>query len=190
MALDAEAVVVAGTGHLWVAPVGSTLPAPNSDPTADPDTAFAELGYTSTDGVTVTSTADISEFEAWQATTAIRRSRRVQVQEMTADLLEWNENTVVAAFGGGEVTSSGGFYTYTFPVAGEALKEYAVVLDVQDGERNMRIVIPRMNSGLEDVETQFNKENMAVLPITLRSLAADDAPYVIFDDAAAFAAAS
>ena len=190
MPFDAEAVVVAGTGHLYLAPTGTTLPAPNTDPTAELTGAWRECGYTATDGVTLRGTAEITEFEAWQATTAIRRSRKLQVQEIQCDLLEWTENTLIAAFGGGSISESGGFPTYTFPVAGDALAEYAVVLDVTDGDRNMRIVVPRMNSGLEDVEVQFNKENMAVLPLSLKSLAADVAPYIISDDVAAFAASS
>lgn len=183
MALDSAEVVVAGTGHLYLGAVGATLP--TTIPTATP-TGFVELGYFATDGATLKGSADISEFEAWQATTAIRRSRKLQVQEISGDLLQWNENTVVAAFGGGSFTS----LKYTFPVAGDALAAYAVVLVVTDGARSLCVVVPSMNSGLEDVEVQFNKENMAVLPINLKSLATTVAPYIIFDDAVAFAPSS
>lgn len=186
MALDSAEVVVAGTGHLSLAAVGTTLPTA----TTTALTGFVELGYFATDGATLKGSADISEFEAWQATTAIRRSRKLQVQEISGDLLQWNENTVIAAFGGGAITTSGGEYKYTFPIAGDALASYAVVLDITDGDRNMRIVVPEMNSGLEDVEVQFNKENMAVLPISLKSLATATAPYILFDDAAAFVPSS
>jgi hypothetical protein len=190
MALDAAEVVVAGTGHLWLAPVGTTLPAENSDPTAALASAFVELGYFAEDGATLAGAPEISEFNAWQSTTAIRRSRKLQVQTISGDLLQWNENTVVAAFGGGEITNAGGFYTYTFPQAGDALAEYSAVLDVQDGDRNLRIVVPRMNSGLEEVSSQFNKDNMAVLPISLSSLASDTPTIILFDDAAAFVPSS
>lgn len=186
MALDSAEVVVAGTGHLYLGAVGATLP--TTIPTATP-AGFVECGYFATDGATLKGSADISEFEAWQGTTAIRRSRRLQVQEITGDLLQWNENTVVAAFGGGVFTGTSPA-KYTFPIAGDALAEYAVLLAVQDGLRNALVVVPRMNSGLEDVEVQFNKENMAVLPITLRSLATAVAPYILFDDATAFVPSS
>ncbi len=188
MALDEQEVVVAGTGHLWVGTVGITLPAPDSDPTTPPG-AFVDLGYTEEDGVTLRGVTEVSEFNVWQNSSPVRRSRTLQVQEVVTNLVQWNEATLVAAFGGGTV-SGGSFPTYTFPVAGDALAEYAVVLDWQDGLRNFRLVVPRMNSGLEDVESQLNADNMAVLPLTLRSLATIVAPYIISDDAAAFAASS
>lgn len=189
MALDEQEVVVAGTGHLWVGTVGVTLPAPNSDPTSPPGN-FVDLGYTEEDGVTLRGVTEVSEFNVWQNSSPVRRSRTLQVQEVVANLVQWNEATLVAAFGGGAVTTGGGFATYTFPIAGDALAEYATVLDWQDGDRNFRLVVPRMNSGLEDVESQLNADNMAVLPLTLRSLATSVAPYIITDDAAAFAASS
>ncbi len=190
MALSESEVVVAGTGHLWAAEYGAaTIPAPNSDPTTIP-AGFVDLGYTEEDGVTLRGTVEITEFNVWQNTSPVRRSRTLQVQEIEAPLVQWNEATLVAAFGGGTVDTSGGFPTYTFPVAGDALAEYAIVLDWQDGDRNFRLVVPRMNSGLEDVEVQLNADNMATLPLLLRSLATVTAPYIISDDAAAFVASS
>lgn len=189
MALDENEVVVAGTGHVWVAATTATLPAPNTDPTAAL-TGFVDLGYTEEDGVSLTGSVEIGEFKVWQSTSPVRRSRKLQVQEIKANLVQWNEATLVAAFGGGTITTTGGYPTYTFPVAGDALQEYAVVLDWQDGDRNFRLVVPRMNSGLENVEVQLNADNMAVLPLLLRSLATTTAPYLISDDAAAFAASS
>lgn len=182
MALTATEVVVAGTGHIWLAPVGSTLPEEGDDPTEALDAAFAELGYTSEDGVTLTGSPEIAAFNAWQSTTAIRRSRKLQVLKVAAELLQWNPDTLAAAFGGGSVTGN----TYTFPAAGDALAEWAAVIDWQDGERNSRLVIPRMNSGLEDVSTQLNKDNMAVLPLALESLASTIDTILLFDDADAF----
>ena len=189
MALDAAEIFVAGTGHVWVATVGTTLPAPDTDPTTHPGAGFVDLGYTEEDGVSFTSTVDVTEFLVWQSTTAARRSRKLQVQEFSAPLVQWDENTIVAAFGGGSWSGSS-FPTYTFPVAGDALQEYAVVLDVTDGLRNMRIVVPRMNSGLENVEVKFNKDNMAVLQTNLKSLASTVAPYITVDDVVAFAPSS
>lgn len=182
MALTATEVTVAGTGHIWLAPVGTTLPEEGDDPTEALDAAFAEMGYTAEDGVTLTGEPEIAAFNAWQSTTAIRRSRKLQVMKIAADLLQWNPDTLKAAFGGGTVTGN----TYRFPAAGDALAEYSAVVDWQDGDRNSRLVVPRMNSGLEAVSTQLNKDNMAVLPIALESLAATVTPFITFDDPDAF----
>lgn len=189
MALDENEVVVAGTGHLWVAPVGTTLPAPNTDPTADL-TGFVDLGYTEEDGVTLRGFVEISEFKVWQNTSPVRRSRTSQGREIQTNLVQWNEASLVAAFGGGTVDTSGSYPTYTFPEAGDVLQEYAVVLDWQDGDRNFRLVDPRMNAGLENVETTLNANSMAPLPILFRSLATSTSAYLVSDDAAAFVASS
>lgn len=189
MALDALEVTVAGTGALYIAPVGSTLPAANTDPTTTPNASFIEMGYIAEEGATLTSTPEISEFKAWQSSQAIRRGVKTRELQIAAKLLQWNETTVVKAFGGGSVVDAGGFPTYTFPVAGEALDEYAVILDVTDGDRHSRLVVPRMN-GVDPVEAQFNADSMAELPLVLKSLAHATAPYWIFDDDAAFATAS
>lgn len=187
---DEAATVVAGTGQLWVAPVGTTLPAVDTDPTLALAAAFVGTGYTTEDGVTLSGNLEISEHRVWQNSSPVRRERKSQEIQIGCELVQWDENTLVLAFGGGSVsTGVGGFPTYTFPQAGEALYERAVVLDVTDGARHMRIVVPRMNVA-DSVEAQFNADNMAVLPVALRSLASATAPYIISDDAASFAAGS
>ncbi len=186
---DSAETVVAGSGELYFAPVGTTLPAVNSDPTAALPSEWVGAGYIAQDGVSFKGILELSEFFAWQSTSAIRRGRKTQSQEIGCELLQWNEENLVLAFGGGAVTNAGGFYTYTFPVAGDALAEKAVVLDLVDGERHMRIVQPRMNVS-DTVETTFNADNMATLALVLTSLAHATAPYIISDDAAAFAAGS
>lgn len=183
MALTPAEIVVAGTGHLYLGPTTATLPAVDSDPTVAPGTGFVEAGYMEEAGIGFTSSVEITEFLVWQATVAVRRSRKLQVQEFAAPLVQWNADTIVAAFGGGTV-STGTHPTYTFPVAGDALKEYAVVLDLIDGTKVLRFVNPRMNSGLENVTATFNKDNMAVLNLNLKSLASTTAPYVIMTPAA------
>lgn len=173
MSLDVTQTRLPGTGNIWLAPVGSTLPAAGSDPTAALDGAFVQIGYIAEDGITISSEPTISEHFALQSVTAIRRARTSQVTGVQADLLEWDGETLIAAFGGGTFTG-GSFPTYTFPIAGDALKEYSVVVDLRDGDINDRYVFPRMNSGLETVETVINRENLAVLPLQLKSLASDD----------------
>lgn len=178
-------VVVAGSGQLYVAPVGTALP---STPTAALNAAFVGLGYIAEDGASFKVTPEISEFKAWQSTDAIRRSVKSRELEIGAKLLQWNENTVVTAFGGGAITGSGP-YTYTLPLSTDALAEYAVVLDANDGARVTRIVVARMCI-TDAVEAQFSADSMAELPIVLKSLASTIAPTILFSDTTAFAAGS
>lgn len=187
---DASEIIVASGGELYVAPVGTALP---TTPTAALNAAFIGTGYFTEDGVTVTVTPDISEFRAWQSQQAVRRERKAQQWQMSGALEQWNEETIVRAFGGGSVTSpSTGVYRYELPEAGDALDEFAVVLDAIDGARRHRWVIARANV-LEAVEFTYKADDMAILPITIGALAPTDgsaAVAFLTDDAAAFAAGS
>jgi hypothetical protein len=182
---DPNEVFIAGTGGLNLAPVGTALP---TTPDEELNALFIGVGYTSEEGVSFKDTPDVTEHRAWQSTDAIRRAIKARDREIGLEMLQWNEETVLIAFGGGAVTGSGP-YTYTLPVAGEAIPEYAVVLDVVDGDRVMRICNPRM-SITDAVEAQFNADKMAGLPIVLKSLASTTPTTILFNDAAAFAAGS
>lgn len=187
---DSNELVVAGTGQIYVAPVGTALP---TTPTASLNAAFFGLGYTTEDGVTFTGTPTITDFNAWQSQQAVRRERVGQEIQAAFQLEQWNEQSVPLAFGGGSVTNpSGSIYRYVFPEAGAALDERAMVIDVQDGTRHIRFVIARGNV-TDSVETQFRRTELAVLPITFKALQPTDGSdtcAVLFDDAAAFAAGS
>lgn len=57
-----------GTGGVFVAPVDATIP---TNGTAELDTAFANLGYISEDGLTNTSEVDSEEIKAWGGDTVL-----------------------------------------------------------------------------------------------------------------------
>jgi hypothetical protein len=188
---DANELVVGGTGEAYVAPVGSTLPA--KKPTDALDAAFFGLGYHTEDGASFSVTPDISEIGAWQSRQPIRRDLNGQDIMVSFVLQQWNEESVCLAFGGGEITEvESGIFRYDFPDESDVLDERALVLDVADGDDNLRFVFPRGNV-TEAVETQFKRSEPAVLPITFKVLSPTDggAPgYVLMDNAEAFAAGS
>lgn len=184
-----DELVVASSGQVYVAPVGTTLP---TTPGASLDSAFVGLGYCTEDGVTFTVTPDITEFAAWQSRQAVRRELSAQEIQVAFQLEQWNEETVPLAFGGGAITAVSGGFRYDFPTDAAALDEKAMVIDAEDGDRLQRFVIPRGNV-VEAVETQFVRSALAVLPITFKALEPTDgsaACYALFDDTTAFAAGS
>ena len=186
---DANELVVAGTGQVYVAPVGTTLPTATDDTL---NAAFVGLGYTTEDGVTFTVAPEVNDYMAWQSRQPIRRELVNQTVSAAFSLLQWNEETVPLAFGGGAVTQVGSDYRYDFPTADDALDERAMVIDVTDGDRNMRFVLPRGNV-TDSVEAQFVRTEMAVLPITfgiLEPIGGGAPGYILFDDSDAFAAGS
>lgn len=185
---DANELVVAGTGQVYVAPVGTALP---TTPTASLNAAFVGLGYTSEDGVSISVEPEITDFPAWQSRQPVRRELTNQAISVSFSLLQWNETNVPLAFGGGTISGSGP-YRYDFPTGDDALDERAMVVDVQDGERHMRFVLPRGNV-TDSVEAQFVRTEAAVLPITfsvLEPIGGGAPGYFLTDDDAAFAAGS
>ena len=159
---NASELVVAGNGQVYVAPVGTTLP---TSPTAALNAAFVGLGYITEDGATVTVSPDIAEFNAWQSRSPIRREKTGQAVTVAFQLMQWDEDTVPLAFGGGAITGSAGNWRYDLPADDAALDERALVLDASDGTTHYRWVFPKGNV-TEAVEAQFSRANPAVLPIT------------------------
>lgn len=183
---DAAETFVAVGGEVYVAPVGSTLPTDIATPL---NSAFVGLGYTTDDGVSWSVSRDTADIGAWQSYDPIRTLLTARTVQATFGLQQWNEETVPFAFGGGTVSGSGP-YTYELPNPEDGLDERALVIQVQDGDNDMRIVIPR-GIVTEAVETNFQKAETAVLPITFKGLKSATEPIArVIADAAGFAAGS
>lgn len=187
---DGTETIVSGSGEAYYAAVGTTLPT-----TADAalNAAFVGLGYHSEDGVTTRMEVAVTDHMAWQSHYPIRRTRDSEAFILEFTLLQWNDVTVPFAYGGGTlVTVSAGQYRYDPPVASDALQEWSLVVDVDDGTRRARFVVPR-GSVADNVESQFTRTTMGPLPISFRGLqpATGGATwYPLFNDTAAFAAGS
>lgn len=179
---DATELVVASSGSIHVAPVGTALPTSES---AALNAAFVDLGYATEDGVSLSVSPDIAEFMAWQSRQAVRRELTTQEITLSFSLEQWNANSIVLAFGGGEVTTpTAGHYRYDFPAEGDALDERTLVVDWEDGDRNFRIVVARGNV-TDAVDTTVTRGQLAVLPIAFKALQPDDGSataYILSDD--------
>ena len=180
--------VVAGSGQVHTADVGSSLPSGLSTPSVSD---WFGLGYHTEDGVSTNYAVDIFRVNSWQSKYETKRARNTESFRITFALQQFNEETVPLAFGGGEITENGGVYTFTPAGADAALNERAVICDVVDGDNTLRWVIPRA-SVVEGVEAQFTRTSEAVLPITLEALQPDDgsAPWFLRTNIAGFAAGS
>lgn len=185
--LNANELVVASFGTIRTAPVGTTLPAFNSDPTAALASGFGYgLGFITEDGVTFSSTPDVTDIAAWQALDPVRRLLTGRENMLSFELEQWNEQTVPLVFGGGAVTTSGGFYTYRPPSSTDGLAERSLVLDWNDGSDNYRLVIPRGNV-TEGTETKLQRGAPATLSVGFKALAPADGSdvwYLLTNDTA------
>lgn len=187
---DPSELFVASSGQVLSAPTGTALPA-NVDTTLN--AAFEGLGFTTEDGVTISVTPNIVEHRAWQSPQPVRRDRDTQDAQFSVTLEQWNEATLPRAFGGGSVTDLGsGQYRYNPPADDAALEERAWVVESADGSREQRLIIPR-GTVMEAVEFTWRRNELAVLPLTVKALEPTDgghAWYLLSNDSAAFAAGS
>ncbi len=182
MSANSDQVVVGAAGRVYVAPVGTTLP---TSPTSLLDASFADLGYVSEDGVTLSFALTTEDVTAWQTAFPIRRIGTGFEGSAAFTLLQFNSDTVSVAFGGGTVTEpTPGVYKYTPPAASD-VAEYSAVIEWSDGSRDYRWVINRCTVS-DGVETNLVRNAAAQLPITLAVLGDDgvDPWYLVTNDPA------
>lgn len=173
MAQEAAEITVAADGNIYVAPYSDSLVLPETEDEALAS-EFQEMGLASENGVTFTATPDVTDINAWQKATPVRRIVNARTLTLATELLQWNEDTFATVFGGGEWSESGGTFRYDPPADTDALAEFAVVIDAFDGDRKQRWVVMRCNA-TEAVETNLVRTGAALLPVTFSALTPDDA---------------
>lgn len=167
MPQDTDEILVAAKGNIFIAPVGTALPATE---VIALDNAFIDLGYTTEDGVSLNFGQTTEEVGAWQSATPVRRIRTGTSMAITFNLLQFNRLSTSLAFGGGTWSNAGASsWRYDPPDEDDAIAEYAMVLDLIDGTKKTRYVLERSTVS-EDVNTTMVRTNAAVLPITLKTL--------------------
>lgn len=187
---DAEELFVGSSGQVYFAPVGTKLPKPGDAPTAKLDAAFIGTGYLTEDGVSPTFGKTVSEYNAWQTPEPVRRDRQTQNATFAFSMQQWNENLTLAI--GGTIEEHGaGVYSFVPPEAGDALEEWSLVIDAQDGDVHQRFVVPRGNS-TDDVATSLKRTETGVLPVTFKALAPSTGGtgWYLLSDAPGFATGS
>lgn len=168
---DANNIYVAGTGTIYVGPVGTA--GPTNIATAL-NAAFKATGFTSEDGVTITPSQDVNEIRVWQSQYPARRVVTGRTLEAQFNAMEWTQETVKMVFSGGTFVDTAGppaYTTYTPPATAD-IYERALVIETVDGAKVQRLHIPRvMVSDVGDI--QWVRADAAALPITLALVAAD-----------------
>jgi hypothetical protein len=163
--------LVADSGTLWVAPVGTTLPTNVATAMGTVDAAWINVGKLGKDGLGLTSDPQIAELFSFGFTDPTRTRKTREVKQFTANLQEWNTASFTLAFNGGTVTVATGIATYV-PVADTTLVGHAIVLEVEDGTSIYRLVIAEaeVRSGLQ---MNFSDEDYTVLPLAVTILQPD-----------------
>ena len=168
MALEAQNVVVAGSGAVWVAPEDTPAP-PDLAPLTTP---WEDLGYTNEDGVTFTFSRDQTDLNAWQSSEPVRVLITAEPKTIAFNLLEFDQQSILLAFRGGTFTPgvppAPDIYTPPDPGTSDVR---AIAIDGVDGDLQFRFYFPRVQlSG--DVGFQLVRTDAVTLSIELSVLAA------------------
>ena len=183
---NATEIVVPARTLVWLAPVGTAAPA---DATVAMGAGWFSVGLTTEDSLKFN---EEPQFETVKSAQSDYPSRTFQTSDsatIEVDLQQWNGNNFKAVFGGGTITTvtpSGGgagtHYKFVPPKVG-GRSEIAAVIEVIDGGKHYRYVVPRAMQ-MEGVQNDLQKAKEAVLPLRLAVQGGDstDAWYLLTDD--------
>jgi hypothetical protein len=176
---DVGEVVVAANGGVFIAPTGSTMP---TDATSALDAAFGELGYISEDGVNFGMEQSRDPLNAWQSASPIRYLQSSREFMASFELMQWNEDTLLLAFNGGQFTDNlDGTWDFDLPLPEEDA-EFAMVIEAIDGVYKSRFVFERVTM-TELGEIPLQRGDSANFPVTVKVLTqANGRPGAIFTD--------
>lgn len=124
------------TGGVLAGPLGTTLP---TDATTAPDPGFIAAGYISEDGVTQTIDSDTEDIVAWGGD-IVRVINTTHALSYQFSFLETNEAVLSEVYGEANVTGSGA--DLSVAINSTPLPHRSYLLEVLDGDRRVRIVIP------------------------------------------------
>lgn len=185
MALDPTEIVVAGTGSIKVAPVGTAEPA---DIETAPSVTWVDLGFTTEDGVEFTFDRETTDIMGWQSRDPLRTIATAEPKSVKFTLLQLNKETWKFALGGGTTSGSLGLYLYEPPTPG-SVDERALMIEMVDGAVTYRFIARR---GMQQGAVAFSgvRDDATSLPIDFKVLAAPEGvthPWVMQTNDADFA---
>jgi hypothetical protein len=179
-------ILIPSRTRVWLAPVGTPAPA---DATVAMPAGWYSVGLTSEDSLKFN---EEPQFEQVKSAQSDFPSRTFQVSDsatIEVDLQQWNGANFKAVFGGGSITSvapaGGGTHFKFSPPRVGGRTEVAAVIEVTDGSKHYRYVVPRAMQ-MEGVQNDLAKAKESVLPLRLAVQGGDDtdAWYLLTDDPA------
>lgn len=180
-----QRILVAQMARVWLAPVGTAAP---TDAVAAMAAAWKDVGLFSPDSLAFNTNPTFESVRSHQSNYETRAWQTEDAATAEVDLQEWSADNFKAVYGGGTVTKTGTspnwIYKFSPPAIG-ARTEVACVIEIIDGAKNYRRIIPR-SSQREGVSQALNKTSNAALSLRLTVLGGDigDAWYDLSNDPA------
>jgi hypothetical protein len=166
MAKDADKILVANNGTVYLSPGGVSSNAPTNFASAL-HADFVDYGYVSDEGVTVTFSKETMKIPAWQAVGPVRTIVTGRSLRLQFNLMEWKELTTELATEG--VTSGAPSEWATVSPDSDDVLTYSCVIEWEDGSaRGYRLYMPRV-AVVDDIEFKLSRKEFAGFPITLEA---------------------
>ena len=187
---NASNIVVAQMARVYLAPVGTAAPA---GPATVMPSEWREVGLFTPDSLGWSTDPSFEEVRSHQSNFPTRRFQTEDAASAEVDLQEWTGENFMAVYGGGTVEEVAAVvgppaiplhYRYTPPAVG-GRSEVAAVIEIIDGTKHYRRIIPRCEQA-EGVEQSFERTSESTLPLRLSVLGSDigDPWYDLTDDPA------
>ena len=179
---DPTRILVPSRAYVYLGEVGTTAPA---DVTTALDPGFIHVGLTDPESLNLTTEPEFEEVLSHQSDYPVRKFQTSDAATLGVNLQEWSGRNFKSVFGGGAVTQvSAGVYKYVPPTIGNR-QEVAGVVEVRDGIKVYRWVLPRCFQE-EGVELELQKTANSNLPLALSILGGDavDPWYILTNDPA------
>ena len=157
MALTDSAVIIPGTGFMYLAPAETVQPASLTAPAAP----WVNLGHPSReDGLTITRDGGDSEtLGTWQ-NSALRERRDPTTFAITAFLHQVDNTVLELYFGPGDIATAGEFGVQD----ASATTERALFVRIVDGANQVALYVPRVSIGADD-DVEVDVENFLAFPV-------------------------
>lgn len=157
MAMTDSAVILPGTGFLYIADPETEIPA---DP-SNPEAPWENLGHTSReDGLTITRDGGDSEVIGTWQNPSLRERRDPSTFAITAFLQQVDNNVLSLYFGGGDTSVPGEFGVSS--TTGTLRK--ALYVRIVDGDNEVGLYVPRVSVAAED-DVEVDVEGFLSFPV-------------------------
>jgi hypothetical protein len=162
VALNDSAVLIPGTGEIWVAPAETAVPAALTAPPAP----WENLGHTSReDGLTITRDGGDSETVGTWQNPVLRERREPTTFAITAFLHQVTNDVLEMFFGPGDVDVDGQFGV----TSSTATIERALYARIIDGTNEVGLYVPKVSISSED-DVEVDVENFLAFPVRMTVL--------------------
>ncbi|MEU7038065.1 phage tail protein [Streptomyces sp. NPDC046237] len=105
---------VAGVGKLYVAKVGTAVPAFGAGESSADWAGWTDLGFTTGDGVTFSKKDKLEAIDSWQSVSPIHYIYSARDLSLKFSMLQFNEDTLPFFMGGGKVEAEPAASTETY----------------------------------------------------------------------------